>query len=93
MAIVSLACDSVDMRLAWLLVDLVRQGGGVVDAGARRLPVALSEATMALWIGASRRAVDRALAKWRARGGRDPPGREARHPRPGVPGQDRRDAR
>jgi CRP-like cAMP-binding protein len=66
--IVRLACDSVDMRLAWLLVDLVRHGGGVADDGARLLPVELSEASMALWIGASRRAVDRALAKWRARG-------------------------
>jgi Crp-like helix-turn-helix domain len=56
------------MRLAWLLTDLVRHGGGVEDDGAKRLPVDLSAASMALWIRASRRAVDRALAKWRARG-------------------------
>lgn len=66
--IIRLSCDSVEMRLAWLLADLARHGGTAEKGGGTGLPVDLSEKQLALWTGSSRRSVDYALEKWRERG-------------------------
>jgi CRP-like cAMP-binding protein len=68
-----LARDPVGVRLAWLLVRLARLGGAVEDDaveddGALGLPVSLSDADLALWIGAKPRSVKTALKEWRSRG-------------------------
>lgn len=66
--IMRLACDPVGVRLAWLLVRLARLGDVVEDDGALGLPVNLSDADLALWIGAGRTSVETALKAWRSRG-------------------------
>jgi CRP-like cAMP-binding protein len=66
--IMRLACDPVGVRLAWLLVRLVRSCDAVEDDGALGLPVNLSDADLALWIGAGRTSVETALKEWRSRG-------------------------
>jgi CRP-like cAMP-binding protein len=66
--IMRLARDPVGVRLAWLLVRLARLGDAVEDDGALGLPVNLSDADLALWIGAGRRSVETALKEWRSRG-------------------------
>lgn len=68
--IASAARDNADRRLARLLCDLGRYG--IPDrAGGREgtaIPVRLTQAELASWIGASRETVDRVLRGWRARG-------------------------
>lgn len=62
--------DSADRRLARLLCDLERYGvpAGNGPAGTTQLPVQLSHAELAAWIGSCRETVDRALHRWRDRG-------------------------
>jgi len=60
--------EPTDRRLARLLWDLDRHGGFVQSDGGRRLPINISQNKLALWIGASRESVERALRKWRERG-------------------------
>ena len=67
--IASAARDNVDRRLARLLCDLERYG--VADHGdvpGTRIPLQLSQAELASWIGSCREMVDRTLARWRSRG-------------------------
>ena len=66
--IMRLARDPVGVRLAWLLVRLARLCDAVEDDGALGLPVNLSGADLALWIGAGRSSVETALKEWRSRG-------------------------
>ncbi|WP_329250442.1 Crp/Fnr family transcriptional regulator [Actinoallomurus sp. NBC_01490] len=66
--ITSLACDHSVRRLAWLLWDLERHGGVVQDDGSRRLPLPLSQTTLAMWAGMSKKTVERTLRDWRERG-------------------------
>jgi Crp-like helix-turn-helix domain len=66
--IMRLARDPVGVRLAWLLVRLARPCDAVEDDGALGLPVDLSDADLALWIGAGRSSVETALKEWRSRG-------------------------
>jgi CRP-like cAMP-binding protein len=62
--------DNADRRLARLLCDLERHsrppegrtGGGTV------IPLGLSRADLASWIGTSQKTVERALRRWRTRG-------------------------
>lgn len=63
-----LARDQVGVRLAWLLVRLARSCDAVEDDGALGLPASLSDADLALWIGAKSRSVKTALKEWRWRG-------------------------
>jgi hypothetical protein len=56
------------MRLAWLLVRLARLCDTVEDDGSLGLPVNLSDADLALWIGTGRTSVETALKEWRSRG-------------------------
>ena len=65
--IMRLARDPVGVRLAWLLVCLARLGDAVEDDGSLGLPVSLSDADLALWIGAGRRSVETVLKDWRSR--------------------------
>jgi CRP-like cAMP-binding protein len=65
--ITELSCERADRRLARLLWDLNRHGGVIQADGGKRLPLEVSQATLALWIGASRETVERALARWRKR--------------------------
>jgi hypothetical protein len=76
-----LARDPVDVRLAMLLVYLARLGDDVEDDGSLGLPVSLSKADLALWVGAKPRSVGTAPRDWRSR---RPSGREAGHPGPGI---------
>ncbi len=67
--IASTVRDNIDRRLARLLCDLERYG--VADYGdvpGTRIPLQLSQAELASWIGSCREMVDRALARWRSRG-------------------------
>jgi CRP/FNR family transcriptional regulator, cyclic AMP receptor protein len=66
----SAASDSADRRLARLLCDLERYGEPAGDGtdGTTKLPVRLSHAELAAWIGSCRETVDRALRRWRDRG-------------------------
>jgi CRP-like cAMP-binding protein len=66
--IMRLARDQVPVRLAWLLVRLFRSCDVVEDDGALGLPVSLSDADLALWIGAKPRSVKTVLKEWRSRG-------------------------
>jgi CRP-like cAMP-binding protein len=66
--ITSLACDHSVRRLARLLWDLERHGGVVQDDGSRRLPLPLSQTTLAIWAGMSKKTVERTLRDWRKRG-------------------------
>src|SRR5260370_39132993 len=87
------------VRLAWLLVRLARLCDAVEDDGALGLPVNLSDANLALWIGAGAQVSRNGPNEWRARGGGGRPHRERgrqhpgplsqtadspRHPRPGL---------
>jgi CRP-like cAMP-binding protein len=65
--ITELSCERADRRLARLLWDLNRHGGVIQTDGGKRLPLDVSQATLALWIGASRETVERTLARWRKR--------------------------
>jgi CRP-like cAMP-binding protein len=65
--ITDLSCERADRRLARLLWDLNRHGGIIQPDGGKRLPLDVSQATLALWIGASRETVERTLARWRKR--------------------------
>lgn len=67
--IASAARDNADCRLARLLCDLERYG--VADYGevpGTQIPLQLSQAELASWIGSCRETVDRTLARWRSRG-------------------------
>jgi CRP-like cAMP-binding protein len=68
--IISAACDSADRRLARLVCELERHGrpatGGT--AAGTVLPVSLTHAELASWIGTCRETVDNALRRWRRRG-------------------------
>lgn len=72
--IASAARDNADSRLARLLCDLERHG--VPDYGrgngwrrsGTRIPLNLSHAELASWVGSCRETVDRIFARWRARG-------------------------
>ncbi len=68
--IVSAARDNADCRLARLLCDLERHGiPDYADAGpGTQLPLHLSQAELASWIGSCRETVDRTLTRWRRRG-------------------------
>jgi CRP-like cAMP-binding protein len=66
--IMRLARDQVPVRLAWLLVCLTRSYDAVEDDGALGLPVSLSDADLALWIGAKPRSVKTAMKELRSRG-------------------------
>jgi CRP-like cAMP-binding protein len=63
-----LARDPAGVRLAWLPVHLARLGDAVEDDGSLGLPVNLSRADLALWIGAKPRSVGTPLQDWRSRG-------------------------
>lgn len=72
--VVSAARDNADRRLARLLCDLERYGQSVTlpgrsgkEATGTQIPVRLTQAELASWIGACRETVDRALRRWRAR--------------------------
>lgn len=66
--ITSLSCDHSVGRLARLLWDLERHGGVVQDDGGRRLRLPLSQTTLAMWTGMSKKTVERTLREWRKRG-------------------------
>lgn len=68
--IASAARDNADRRLARFLCDLERYGipDGTRGREGMAIPVRLTQAELASWIGASRETVDRALRRWRARG-------------------------
>ncbi len=72
--IASTAHDNADRRLAGLLCELERHGGpdeGIANGTGRagtRIPLQLSQAEFASWIGSSRKTVDRTFARWRSRG-------------------------
>lgn len=69
--IASMGHDSADRRLARLLCDLerygrpARRGNGVIGT---TIPVSLSHAELAAWIGTCRETVDRVFRRWRDRG-------------------------
>lgn len=67
--IASAGRDNADRRLAQLLCDLERYGEPEHDGAEAgiQLPVRLSHAELAAWIGACRETVDRALRRWRDR--------------------------
>ena len=67
--IASAARDNVDCRLARLLCDLERYGAADHgDVPGTQIPLQLSQAELASWIGSCREMVDRTLARWRSRG-------------------------
>jgi CRP-like cAMP-binding protein len=66
--IVSAARDNADCRLARLLCDLERYGIPDYNWGpGTQLPLSLSQAEIASWIGSCRETVDRTFARWRRR--------------------------
>jgi len=67
--IASAARDNADCRLARLLCELERHGvADYDDVPGTQIPLKLSQAELASWIGSCREAVDRTLARWRSRG-------------------------
>ena len=62
----SAARDNADRRLARLLWELGQYG--IQDGGGRSVPVPLTQAELASWIGVSRETAERALRSWRSRG-------------------------
>jgi CRP-like cAMP-binding protein len=66
--IASAARDNADRRLARLLCDLGRYGEAGETGPGIEIPVKLSQAELASWIGTCRETVDRALRRWRDRG-------------------------
>jgi CRP/FNR family transcriptional regulator, cyclic AMP receptor protein len=69
--IASMGYESADRRLARLLCDLERHGRPARrgnDVLGTRIPLNLTHAELAAWIGACRETVDRALGRWRHRG-------------------------
>jgi CRP/FNR family transcriptional regulator, cyclic AMP receptor protein len=70
--IASTASDNADRRLARLLCDLERHGYPDTDTvgwrSGTRIPLELSHAELASWIGSCRDTVGRILARWRRRG-------------------------
>ena len=64
------AWDTADTRLARLLWELEHHGNSDWLQGGEgiAIPVQLTHAELASWIGASRETVDRALRRWRAQG-------------------------
>lgn len=64
----SAAGDDAGRRLARLLCDLYRYGKPSETEIGILLPVELSHAELAAWIGSCRETVDRALRRWRERG-------------------------
>ena len=68
--IASAARDNADCRLARLLCDLERHGGvpDYDEVPGTQIPLKLSQAELASWIGSCRETVDRILARWRSRG-------------------------
>jgi CRP/FNR family transcriptional regulator, cyclic AMP receptor protein len=68
--IASAARDNADARLARLLCDLERYGAPDPDDDriGTLIPLQLSQAELASWIGSCRETVDRTLANWRSRG-------------------------
>jgi CRP-like cAMP-binding protein len=68
--IVSGAWENADRRLARLLCDLERYGTQqwLRSSLGIEIPVRLTHAELASWIGASRETADRALRRWRTRG-------------------------
>jgi len=64
----SAARDNADCRLARLLCDLERHGIPDYNWGpGTQLPLRLSQAELASWIGSCRETVDRTFARWRRR--------------------------
>jgi CRP/FNR family cyclic AMP-dependent transcriptional regulator len=67
--IASAARDNADCRLARLLCDLERHGIPDYNWGpGTQIPLRLSQAELASWIGSCRETVDRTFARWRRRG-------------------------
>ena len=66
--IASAARDNADCRLARLLCDLERHGDPARDLEGTEIPLKLSQAEFASWIGSCRETVDRTFARWRSRG-------------------------
>jgi CRP-like cAMP-binding protein len=70
--IASAARDNADCRLARLLCDLERYGaadrGDDGNMPGTRIPLQLTQAELASWIGSCRETVDRTLTGWRRRG-------------------------
>jgi CRP-like cAMP-binding protein len=66
--IASAARDTAARRLARLLCDLGRYGEASEAGPGIEIPIKLSQAELASWIGACRETVDRALRRWRDRG-------------------------
>jgi CRP/FNR family transcriptional regulator, cyclic AMP receptor protein len=66
--IASAARDNADCRLARLLCDLERYGDRASDLEGTEIPLKLSQAEFASWIGSCRETVDRTFARWRSRG-------------------------
>lgn len=67
--IASAARDNADCRLARLLCDLERHGMPDYNWGpGTQIPLSLSQAELASWIGSCRETVDRTFARWRQRG-------------------------
>ena len=69
--IASAARDNADCRLARLLCDLERYGKASYHDTASigtEIPLQLSQAELASWIGSCRETIDRILARWRRRG-------------------------
>jgi CRP-like cAMP-binding protein len=67
--IASAARDNADCRLARLLCDLERYGvADYDDVPGTQIPLQLSQAELASWIGSCRETVDRTLTRWRSRG-------------------------
>jgi CRP/FNR family transcriptional regulator, cyclic AMP receptor protein len=69
--IASVGQDNADRRLARLLCDLERYGDPMVLPGGRpgtRIPIDLTQAELAAWVGACTETVGRVLRRWRARG-------------------------
>jgi CRP/FNR family transcriptional regulator, cyclic AMP receptor protein len=68
--IASASRDNADRRLARLLCELEPYGSDVLDGPepGTLLPIRLSQAELASWIGVCRETVDRVLRSWRDRG-------------------------
>jgi CRP/FNR family cyclic AMP-dependent transcriptional regulator len=64
---VALSAYSVDVRVAYRLLDIADRHGSVVDAGIR-IDLPLSQEELAKWTGASREAVSRVLQSLRDQG-------------------------
>ena len=67
--IASAARDNADCRLARLLCDLERYGIPDYNWGpGTQIPLDISQAELASWIGSCRETVDRTFTRWRRRG-------------------------